>query len=200
MSFCLRVTISNTLIHLNRLRVEQRSREKIRRSWVRLGTRVWVDLSFIHSFLCWMEGISIHSFVDMIIKEQKMPRWVGLHLIYGNVFNQTIEKWNSILGKCLSNLNVTAMDTRDSKGRGRFFPFVPEDHINTGKIDSGYWFWTSLYYPVTKVKFAWKLSYSRRNHHVTYLFRDWNAVPIRPSRFITSMKGRCTSSSTWSIG
>ena len=43
------------------------------------------------------------------------------------------------------------MDTRDSKGRGRFFPFIPEQHMFPGKISSGYWYWNNIYYPPTQV-------------------------------------------------
>jgi len=50
----------------------------------------------------------------------------------------------------MMNLNVKAMDTRDSQGRGRFFLFAPADHINPGKVDKNYWFWTNMYYPIIK--------------------------------------------------
>jgi hypothetical protein len=51
----------------------------------------------------------------------------------------------------MENLNVSTMDTRDSKGRGRFFPFVPEQHYFPGKITPSYWYWNNIYYPPTKV-------------------------------------------------
>ncbi|KAI9553079.1 hypothetical protein GHT06_020970 [Daphnia sinensis] len=50
------------------------------------------------------------------------------------------------LGKCMQNLNVSAMDTRDSKGRGRFFPFQPDRFYFSRKI-TDYWYWKSIYYP-----------------------------------------------------
>ena len=53
---------------------------------------------------------------------------------------------------CLNNLNVTAMDSRDSKGRGRFFPFLPEHHLDPGNVTKEYWYWNLIYYPVQKVK------------------------------------------------
>ena len=55
------------------------------------------------------------------------------------------------MGKCMSNLNVSAMDTRDSKGRGRFFPFVPYQHLFPGKPTMKFWYWTYIFYPVKKV-------------------------------------------------
>lgn len=51
----------------------------------------------------------------------------------------------------MQNMNVSAMDTRDSKGRGRFFPFVPEQHLFPGKITAGYWYWNNIYYPPKQV-------------------------------------------------
>ena len=51
------------------------------------------------------------------------------------------------MGKCMENLNVVAGDTRDSLGRGRFFPFVPETHITPGHIPEDMWFWSYIFYP-----------------------------------------------------
>lgn len=51
----------------------------------------------------------------------------------------------------MAYLNVKAMDTRDSKRRGRFFPFVPADHYFSGDVTEGYWYWDNIYYPPTKV-------------------------------------------------
>lgn len=51
----------------------------------------------------------------------------------------------------MSRLNVSAMDTRDAKGRGRFFPFFPEQHIFPGKVTKDYWYWQSIYYPAKEV-------------------------------------------------
>ncbi|KAJ6640066.1 Glycoprotein-N-acetylgalactosamine 3-beta-galactosyltransferase 1 [Pseudolycoriella hygida] len=46
-----------------------------------------------------------------------------------------------ILGFCLSNVNVTAVDTRDHMGRGTFFPFEPAAHLVPGSnIDPDYWY------------------------------------------------------------
>ena len=51
----------------------------------------------------------------------------------------------------MSRLNVSAMDTRDSLGRGRFFPFVPDQHLFHGKITPDYWYWQAIYYPPKQV-------------------------------------------------
>lgn len=74
----------------------------------------------------------------------------------------------------MKSLNVSAMDTRDSKGRGRFFPFVPQDHIITGKVDKSYWYWKNLYYPVKSVsnKIFNTLSSSLRMIEVNYEIRQ----------------------------
>lgn len=51
------------------------------------------------------------------------------------------------IGRCLENANVTAVDTRDAKGRYRFFPFNMETHIIPGKIANDSRFWKTIYYP-----------------------------------------------------
>ncbi|KAK4010685.1 hypothetical protein OUZ56_019816 [Daphnia magna] len=55
------------------------------------------------------------------------------------------------MGNCMEKLNVSAMDTRDSQGRGRFFPFGADSHYFPGEIHSGdYWYWDYIYYPPTQ--------------------------------------------------
>eukprot|EP00096_Caligus_rogercresseyi_P009948 TRINITY_DN3492_c0_g1_i1.p1 TRINITY_DN3492_c0_g1~~TRINITY_DN3492_c0_g1_i1.p1 ORF type:complete len:352 (-),score=80.83 TRINITY_DN3492_c0_g1_i1:461-1516(-) len=50
------------------------------------------------------------------------------------------------MGKCLDKLEVKPGDSRDSFGRGRFFPFVPETHIIPGAIEASNWFNSYAYY------------------------------------------------------
>ena len=51
------------------------------------------------------------------------------------------------LRKCMENLNVQAGDSRDSLGRGRFFPYVPEQHLFPVQ-NKDFWYWNNnRYYP-----------------------------------------------------
>lgn len=51
------------------------------------------------------------------------------------------------LGMCLSNLNVTFVDTRDKAKRMTFFPMQPYVHLKPGKIPQNSWFYKYTYYP-----------------------------------------------------
>lgn len=53
-------------------------------------------------------------------------------------------------GKCLHNVGVLAMDSRDEMKRGRFFPFIPKDHLFPTK-DKNFWYWNYIYYPTDEV-------------------------------------------------
>ena len=51
----------------------------------------------------------------------------------------------------MANLNVAAMDSRDSHGKGRFFPFILQYHMFAGQPTKDYWHWNYIYYPVKQV-------------------------------------------------
>jgi len=54
------------------------------------------------------------------------------------------------MGKCMENLGVVAGDSRDSLGRGRFFPFIPEHHLIPGHMPDDFWYKKYVYYPVSE--------------------------------------------------
>ena len=55
-----------------------------------------------------------------------------------------------MLCRCLRNLNVSAADSRDSLGRGRFFPYQPEKHLHPGEGDA--WFREAVWGNYTQVR------------------------------------------------
>ena len=59
------------------------------------------------------------------------------------------------LGKCLENLGISPGDTRDAFGKGRFFPLVPEKHLNPGLMDAqSKWYRSNKFYNSAEVFIA----------------------------------------------
>ena len=54
------------------------------------------------------------------------------------------------MGLCLQSVNVEAGDSRDVLGRGRFFPYVPEQHLFPDLIPIGH-IPEYPYYPLSNV-------------------------------------------------
>ncbi|XP_055848909.1 glycoprotein-N-acetylgalactosamine 3-beta-galactosyltransferase 1-like isoform X2 [Episyrphus balteatus] len=50
------------------------------------------------------------------------------------------------MGKCMENVGVFAGDSRDTNGRGRFFPFIPEDHLVPKPKELTPWYWNYIFY------------------------------------------------------
>ena len=61
------------------------------------------------------------------------------------------EPEDAMMGLCLESVGVTAGDSRDKEGKGRFFPFSPQSLIPL-KPELPSWYWDYMYYPSKKVR------------------------------------------------
>ena len=55
------------------------------------------------------------------------------------------------MGLCLDHVGVYAGDSRDSMGREKFHPFIPEHHLIPGLIPHDNWYWSYNWYPQKSV-------------------------------------------------
>ncbi|XP_047740102.1 LOW QUALITY PROTEIN: glycoprotein-N-acetylgalactosamine 3-beta-galactosyltransferase 1-like, partial [Hyalella azteca] len=51
------------------------------------------------------------------------------------------------IGKCLTSVGVLAGDSRDERGRGRFFPYPPSHHLVPLNLTRQRWYFNYIYYP-----------------------------------------------------
>lgn len=63
------------------------------------------------------------------------------------------------MGICLEKIGVVAGNSRDSEGRGRFFPFIPEHHVMQ-KYDKSFWYWQYNYHKEKEVSIICSSIYS----------------------------------------
>lgn len=53
------------------------------------------------------------------------------------------------MGQCMEKVGVLAGDSRDTRQRETFHPFVPEQHL-TAKFPKSFWYWSYCYYPISE--------------------------------------------------
>lgn len=82
-----------------------------------------------------------------VLSRESVKRFVEMGLTNDTICSASHDGNEDVeIGKCLQNVNVKAGDSRDSLGRGRFFPFVPEHHLIPGHMDKDFWYHKYMFY------------------------------------------------------
>lgn len=82
-----------------------------------------------------------------VLSRESLRRFVEIALPNKDIcFPDDIENEDIEVGICLENVNVTAVDTRDSHLKGTFMPFNPESHLNPPTYISDFWYWIYRFY------------------------------------------------------
>ncbi|KAL5279070.1 C1GALT1.2 family protein [Megaselia abdita] len=84
-----------------------------------------------------------------VLSKEALRRFVEIGIPDPKYCKQEEDEMDDVeIGKCLEKLNVTAGDSRDWNGRGRMFPFIPEQHLVTvSPKDGDFWYWKYVFYP-----------------------------------------------------
>lgn len=103
--------------------------------------RIASNLSCIRYIQGYMSGGS-----GYVLSRESLRRFVQLGLTYPDICTtKDVENEDIEIGVCMEKLNVTAIDTRDSRQRGTFMPFSPYDHLVPADYPD-YWYWLYRYY------------------------------------------------------
>ncbi|XP_017770919.1 PREDICTED: glycoprotein-N-acetylgalactosamine 3-beta-galactosyltransferase 1-like isoform X2 [Nicrophorus vespilloides] len=82
-----------------------------------------------------------------VLSREALKRFIEVGVSNGTLCRQTNSGSEDVeMGKCMEKVKVEAGDSRDSLGRGRFFPFVPEHHLIPGHSPKSFWYWKYVYY------------------------------------------------------
>ncbi|XP_037027760.1 glycoprotein-N-acetylgalactosamine 3-beta-galactosyltransferase 1-like isoform X2 [Bradysia coprophila] len=111
------------------------------------GSQFQVVLPSYHFHQIYMSGGA-----GYVLSREAVRRLVERAIPNGNIcLGGDLGPEDVVLGYCLSHVNVSAVDTRDSTGRERFFPFEPTAHLVPSPNDnaSDYWY---IKYSVHEIK------------------------------------------------
>ena len=109
-------------------------------------------LYFGHPYEFW--GQTFQSSGAGIVLSQSALRKLNNKLIKGDCTPNTMSG-DAMLGRCLSELGIEAIDTRDSRGRARFLVYQPEFHLIPGNLPWTNSFWSESKYVSPEVSVRW---------------------------------------------
>ncbi|XP_025912717.1 glycoprotein-N-acetylgalactosamine 3-beta-galactosyltransferase 1-A-like [Apteryx rowi] len=84
-----------------------------------------------------------------VLSKEALRRFVAAFASRACTHTSAVE--DLALGQCMEKLGVEAGDSRDTRGRETFHPFVPESHL-TEKFSKSFWYWNYCYYPIVEVR------------------------------------------------
>jgi len=103
---------------------------------------------FGHKFKPYVNQGYFSGGAGYVLSKEAVIRFVETGIYNSSICRQDNDGAEDVeMGKCMENLHVTAGDSRDTYGRKRFFPFIPEHHLIPGLIGKDTWYYKYIFYP-----------------------------------------------------